>query len=178
MADLLLVHQPRGHGMCRRKVPRGWGRPCPTPWGPCPRAPCQLPPAQQGDPHCEPASAPGQPCRAGTWESQGPPRPLAACPSELCPSPLPPSPWAGGAAQSLRQMAAQPAPGTMLQARVTVREMTLLHAPAPGQQGTRLPPAAVRGTAVMADSRSRAPRPPSRPSGDCWVGGGPGLALS
>lgn len=125
-----------------------------------------------------PRLPPGQPSRAGTRESQGPPRPLPACPSELCPSPLPPSPGADRAAQSLRQMAAQPDPGTMSQAQVTVRETTLLHAPAPGQQGTCLPPAAIRGAAVMANSRNRAPRPPSRLSGDCWVGGGPGHALS
>lgn len=125
-----------------------------------------------------PRLPPGQPSHAGTRQSRGPPRPLPACPSELCPSPLPPSPGADGAAQSLRQMAAQPAPGTMSQARVMVRETTLLRAPAPGQQGTRLPPAAVRGAAVMANGRNRAPRPPSRPSGDCWVRGGHGLALS
>ena len=48
--------------------------------------------------------------------------------------------------------------------------------PGLGQQGTPLPPAAVRGSAVTADGRSRLPL--SQPFGDRWVGGGPGLALS
>ena len=78
----------------------------------------------------------GWPSHAGTQESQGPPRPLPACPSELClPRPRPRAPGSNEATgaeapQSPRQMAAQPASGTMSQARVMVRETTLLYAPA------------------------------------------------
>lgn len=167
VADLLLVHQPRGHGLCRRKVPRGWGGPCPAPGGPALRSPASSHPPSRETHTVSPHLPSGWPSHAGTQESQGPPRPLPACPSELClPCPRPRAPGSnevtGAEAPPVPEAEGGPAcPWHHVTGQCHGQGDHPPLCPSLGQQGTPLQPAAVRGSAVTADGRSRAAPEPA-----------------